>query len=167
MRMKGIKDILLYFGSLSAIAVALGAPGAVAQNVRVFTCQDVGVGSPEPLGDREGHSISVYRGSCRVEGAYAGGVSTDEGIWEWDGPKAVELSGSGIVRKPGSTLAWKETEGKLMLTMTDGKVTGWTSSGRGVNTLATGDWAKLAGKGYTWTAKSVGPSQYTIEAKDE
>jgi hypothetical protein len=50
-------------------------------------------------------------------------------------------------RKPGSTLACKETEGKLTLTMTDGKVTGWTGSGRGVNTLATGDWGKLAGKG--------------------
>jgi hypothetical protein len=165
--MKGNKHLLLYFGSLSLMALALGAPGAAAQNLRVFTCQDVGVGAPEPLGDREGHSISIYRGSCRVEGAYAGGVSTDEGIWEWDGPKAVELSGSGIVRKPGSTLAWRETEGKITLTMTDGKVTGWTSSGRGVNTLATGDWAKLAGKGYTWTAKPTGPSQYTVEAKDE
>ena len=39
--------------------------------------------------------------------------------------------------------------------MTDGKVTGWTGSGRGVNTLATGDWAKLAGKGYTWTGRSA------------
>jgi hypothetical protein len=67
----------------------------------------------------------------------------------------------------GLYLAWKETEGNLALTMADGKVTGWTSSGRGINTLATGDWAKLAGKGYAWTAKSIGPSQYTVEAKDK
>ena len=89
-------------------------------------------------------------------------------IWEWDGAKAVELSNVGVVRKPGSILAWQGSGGKLTLTMTDGKVTGCSGSGRGVNTLATGDWAKLAGKGYTWTAKCVGPaSQYTVEAKDE
>jgi hypothetical protein len=160
---------LVRIGGLAAAVLAFAgfAPSAVAQNVRVLTCQDVGGGPPEPLGDREGHMIRVQQGSCRADGAYAGGVSTDEGIWEWDGSKAVELSGSGIVRKPGSTLAWKETEGNLALTITDGKVTGWTASGRGVNTLATGVWAKLAGKGYTWTAKPTGPSEYTVEARDE
>ena len=152
----------------TVLAFAAFAPSAVAQNLRVFTCQDVSGGPPEPLGDREGHSISVGKGNCHVDGAYAGGVSTDQVIWEWDGAKAVELSGDGIVRKPGSTLAWQGSGGKLTLTMTDGKVTGCSGSGRGVNTLATGDWAKLAGKGYTWTAKCVGPaSQYTVEAKDE
>jgi hypothetical protein len=104
-RILGSRQNLLRFSGLAAVALAFAAfaPSAVAQNVRVFTCQGVGGGPPEPLGDREGHSISVDQGSCRVEGAYAGGVPTDEGIWEWDGPKAVELCGSGIVRKPGST----------------------------------------------------------------
>jgi hypothetical protein len=160
---------LLPISGFAALASAAFAPGTMAQeNIRVFTCQSVGGGSPEPLGDREGHLISVEQGSCRVEGAYVGGVSTDTIIWEWDGAKAVELSNVGVVRKPGSTLAWQGTDGKLTLTMTDGKVTGCSGSGRGVNTLATGDWAKLAGKSYTWTAKCVGPaSQYTVEAKDE
>jgi hypothetical protein len=161
---------LVGIGGLAAAVFAFAgvAPGAIAQNVRVFTCQTVGNDPPEALGDREAHMLSVHQGSCRADGAYAGGVSTEEIIWEWDGPKAIELSGSGIIRKPGSTLAWKDTEGNLALSMTDGKVTGCASSGRGVNTLATGDWAKLAGKGYTWTAKCVGPSsQYTVEAKDE
>ena len=153
----------------AALSFPAFAPSAIAQeNIRVFTCQSVGGGSPEPLGDREGHLISVEQGSCRVEGAYAGGVSTDTIIWEWDGAKAVELSNVGVVRKPGSTLAWQGSGGKLTLTTTDGKVTGCSGSGQGINTLATGDWAKLAGKRYTWTAKCVGPaSQYTVEAKDE
>ena len=85
----------------AALAFAAFAPSVIAQgNIRVFTCQSVGGGSPEPLGDREGHLISVEQGSCRVEGAYAGGVSTDTIIWEWDGAKAVELSNVGVVRKP-------------------------------------------------------------------
>ena len=103
--------------------------------MRVFSCQRSAAAPPEPLGDREGHSISVEQHSCRVEGAYAGGVSTDTIIWEWDGAKAVELSNVGVVRKPGSTLTWKGTEGKLTLTITDGKVTGCTGSGRGVEHL--------------------------------
>ena len=52
----------------AAIAFAAFAPSAVAQeNIIKNTCQDVGVGPPEPLGDREGHSISVAQFSCRVE----------------------------------------------------------------------------------------------------
>jgi hypothetical protein len=162
----------LRFGGLAAAALMSAgvATSAVAlEKTSVWACQDAGGSPPQPLGDREGHSIGMGQNSCRVEsGTYAGGVSTDEGIWEWDGPKATELSGSGIVRKPGSTLAWKETEGETTLTMTDGKVTGWTSSGGGVNTLAIGDWASLAGKRYHWTAKSVGPaSQFTVESTQE
>ena len=73
-------------------------------------------------------------------------------------PESQQISNNGVARKPGATLAWKDAEGKITLTMTDGKVTGWTGSGRGVNALATGDWAPMAGKSYTWTAKSPRPS---------
>ena len=154
----------------AALAFAAFAPGAVAQeNTTVWACQSVGVGSPEPLGDREGHSISVGQYSCRAEsGPLAGGVSTGTAMWEVDGPKATLISNSGVVRKPGATLAFKSTEGKLTATMTDGKMTGWTGSGRGANPLATGAWASRAGKSYTWTTKSVGPTaQFSSEAKPE
>jgi len=155
----------------AALAFAAFAPSAVAQEntTVVWACQFVGIGPPEPLGDREGHSISVGQYSCRAEsGPLAGGVSTGTGIWEWDGPKATLISDSGVVRKPGATSAWKTTEGKLTATMTDGKMTGWTGSGRGTNPLATGDLASMAGKSYTWTTKSVGPTaQFSIETKPE
>jgi hypothetical protein len=166
-----MQNFLRFSGAVaSALAFAISAPSAVAlEKTSVWTCQGVGDSPPEPLGDREGHSIHIGQNSCRVEsGTYVGGVSIEEETWEWDGPKAVELSGSGVVRKPGSTLTWKETEGEMTLTMTDGKVTGWTASGGGVNSLATGDWASLAGKRYHWTAKSVGPgSQFSVESKQE
>ena len=162
----------LHFSGSAAVALAFAAfaPSAAAQeNTTVWACQDVGVSPPVPLGDREGHSISVGQYSCRAEsGPLAGGVGTGTDIWEWDGPKATLLSDSGVVRKPGATLAWKGTEGKLTHTKTDGKVTGWTASGRLTNLLATGGWASMAGKSYTWTAKSVGPaSQFSVESKPE
>ena len=38
---------------------------------------------------------------------------------------------SGVFRKPGAIMTDELTEGKLALTMTDGKVTGFTASGKG------------------------------------
>ena len=166
-----MQNFLRFSGSAAAaLAFAAFAPSAVAQeNTTVWACQFIGGGPPEALGDREGHSISVGQYSCRAEmGPWAGSVGTGTNIYEWDGPKAVELADSGVARKPGATLAWKGTEGKVTLTMTDGKVTGWTGSGRGANLLATGGWASKAGASFTWTAKSVGPaSQFSIEATNE
>jgi hypothetical protein len=154
----------------AALAVAAFAPSAVAQeNTTVWACQSVGSRSLEPLGDREGHSISVGQYSCRAEsGPFAGGVATGMSIYEWDDPKATLISDSGVVRKPGATFVWKTTDGKLALTMTDGKMTGWTGSGRSTIALATGAWASMAGKSFTSTAKSVGlTAQYSIETKFE
>src|SRR5271166_6822065 len=151
----------------AVIALSATAPSVVAQeNTDTLTCQDVGVGPPEPLGDRKDHGISVGEYSCRVDsGPMSGGVSTGTDILEWDGTNAVLLSDSGVIRKPGSTLVYRGTEGKLALTMADGKVTGLTASLKGQQQLATGSAASLAGKPYTLTSKSTGPSQWTVETK--
>ena len=155
----------------AALAFAAFAPSAVAQENTswIYTCQGVGASQPEPLGDKEGHSISVGEYSCRAgPGPQAGGVMTGVDSWEWNGPNAVMLFSNGVVRKPGATVVYKNTEAKLTLTMTDGKVTGWTAAGGGVDMLATGDWASMAGKRYHWTAKSVGPgSQFTVKSTNE
>ena len=153
----------------AVIALSATAPSAVAQeNTATATCQAIGWGNgpPEPLGDREGHGISVGQYSCRVDsGPMSGGVLTGTIIWEWDGTNAVLLSESGVVRKPGSTLVYRGTEGKLALTMAEGKVTGFTASLKGQNQLATGSAASMAGKPYTLTAKPTGPGQWTVEQK--
>jgi hypothetical protein len=95
------------------------------------------------------------------------GILTGTYIWEWDGPNATLVSEHGVIRKPGATLVYVESHGKLALTMADGKVTGWTASARGTNVLATGSAASIAGKSYTTTAKPSGPGQFTFEAKTE
>ncbi len=159
------------FSGIAAAVLALGAfeLRAVAQeDTTAWTCQDIGAIQPEPLGDREGHSVVVAEFSCRLEsGPLAGGVATGTAIWEGDGPKLAMLAGSGVIRKPGSTVVWNAAEAKLELAMADGKVTGWTVSGRGIYPLATGGWASMAGKPFTWTGKTIGPAQYSFETKSE
>ena len=79
----------------AAIALLAVASSAVAQeNHFKVTCQDVGAsGAREPVGDREGHAISVSQESCRIEsGPWSGAVLTDTDTWEWEGTNAVVVS---------------------------------------------------------------------------
>ena len=81
---------------------------------RFCSLPDVGHPVQEPLGDREGHAIEVAQYSCRVEsGAWVRGVMTGTVTWEWDGPKATMLSGFGVTRGPGGTVAYKGSEGEI------------------------------------------------------
>ena len=164
-----MKTALFAAGIATAIAFAAFAPSAVAQDTTsTGTCQGVGAnGAPEPLGDREGHGISITQVSCHVDsGPMKDGILTGTDIWEWDGPNATLISSSGIIRKPGATLVFLETQGKLTLTMADGKVTGWAATAKGTNAVATGSAASMAGKSYTVTSKPTGPGQFTFEAKE-
>jgi hypothetical protein len=79
----------------------------------------------------------------------AGGLVTGQDIWEWVKTNATLVSISGVVSKPGAIAVYQITEGKLALTMTDGKVTGVTGSGKGHWPVASGSAASLAGKSFT------------------
>jgi hypothetical protein len=144
-----------------------GVPANAQDNTTISSCQDSGIGQGffAPLGDREGHSLSVANDSCRAEsGPMAGGVFNIVTVWEWDGPKAVLLTQSGVISKPGATAVLNGIDGNVVLTMTDGKVTGWTSTGRHLVVMATGDWASLKGKTIAFKAKPTGPgSQYECD----
>ncbi len=164
-----MQNFLRFGGSVAAaLAFAAFAPSAMAQEITyTWTCQDVGANPPEALGDREGHSISVNAVSCHSKSeAMSGALLTGTYIWEWNGPNAVLLSATGVIRKPGATMVYQETGGSIALTMTDGKVTGFTASGKGYEKLATGSLAALAGTPYTWTVKPAGPGQSTVEVKN-
>jgi len=152
-------------GIAAAIAFAASMPGAVAQEISKSICQLVGgSGALEPLGDREGHAIEVATETCRVEGgAMDGGLVTGQSIWEWDKTNAKMLSIAGVVRKPGATVAYEITEGKLALTIADGKVTGFTASGKGRWSMAAGSAASMAGKTFTYKARPTGAGQWETE----
>jgi hypothetical protein len=162
-------DVPRTFGGVATAAMTLlaAAPSALAQG-KTFTehwvCQDVGGPMLEPLGDREGHSIEVTPYSCRVEtGPMTGGVATGTNILEWEKTNATMISGAGVARKPGSTFVYKLTDGKLTITITDGKVTGGSAEGHYKVMVGTGDAAPAQGRTTTWVVKVVGPGQFTVD----
>jgi hypothetical protein len=163
-----------YLLKLSSIAIASAAvvafaPSAVAKDISKAVCQAVGAsGQPEPLGDREGHGISVTTESCRVEGgAMDGGLMTGQVIWEWDKTNGTLVSVSGVVRKPGATVAYQATEGTLALTIADGKVTGFTGTVKGHWPIATGSAASMAGKTVIVRVKSTGAEQWELDIAEQ
>jgi len=141
-----------------------GAAQAQSATVSKSTCVVTGGTLLEPLGDREGHFIQVSAGTCSVEGGqFNGGVMTQNSIWESDGPKATLTSGNGVVRAPGGLAVYQTIGGTRTLIIKDGKVAGWTASGRVAYPVATGSYASVAGKTFAWTARLTGPNQYIIE----
>ncbi len=158
-------SLLKASGLATAVAFAAFATGAVAQEVTFKSnCSIAGDATPEPLGDRDGHAISVTENICLAQsGPFAGGVFTGTLIWEWDKTNGVLVSGGGVARKPGATAVVQFTEGKFELTMADGKVTGGAGSGKGRWPIATGSAASLAGKTFTWTSKATGPATFVTE----
>ena len=148
----------------AAIAIAARPLVAVAQEVMKFSCQAVGSMAPEPLGDHEGHSITVVTASCRTAGGVLdGALTTAQEIWEWDGPNGKMLLESGVIRKPGALATFELTDGQIALTMADGKVTGFTASGKGRWPTATGAAASLAGKSGSFKSWPTGAGQWEAD----
>ena len=132
------------------------------------TCQDVGMSGREVLGDREGHAVTVGQYSCKNDGGITdGSLMSGMVIWEWDKTSAVMQGGNGVIRKAGAFAVYQNAEGKVSLTVVDGKVTGLTGTSKGVYKMATGGMASLAGKSFTSTFKSIGGGQFVIEQSIE
>lgn len=158
----------------AGVAVSLLLAGLIAAPVNVLAqtpgqsrmhCLSIGNSSPEALGDRPGHAISVTEMTCRVEGGpLDGGVMTGTQVYEWDGANGVGKAGFGVTRSPGGKIVYVNTQMTNTLTMTDGKVTGFVVSGRGHYPVATGTAQAFAGKTYSFTTKSTGPGQFVIES---
>ena len=149
-------------------ALAVATPGAIAEeNTYTFTCQGFGSGAHEPLGDREGHA-PPYRITVVTR---IWPVRRRRRVWHehlgMGQDKRCLGHGQYISRKPGSIAVYAASEGKLALTVTDAKVTGFTASGRGTLRLVTGSAASLAGKSVTWTAKTSEPGRFKVEFKVE
>ncbi len=150
----------------AALALTTLSTSALAQAAMTFkaTCQNVGVAPQEPLGDREGHAISVSQYSCRNEGGILdGAIATGMNIYEWDKGVGETISANGVIRKPGAIAVYETSEQKTTLIMVDGKVTGFTGSSKGVYKLATGSLAPLSGKSYTFTYRSIPGGQFTVD----
>jgi hypothetical protein len=161
------EDHMKYLLGGTALLLLVFSSAAMADNV--FNCQDVGLTTPEPIGDQDGHVLVVDNFSCRVEGGpMAGGVMTGTVTWDMTKGKGTLISGTGAIRKPGSLVIYKDGEGTLNLTINDkGQVTGGSGSGTATWVFATGDAVPLKGKVMNWTSKGTGPGQFSVEEKTD
>ena len=154
---------------VGALAAALVMQGAVVkasaqQNVDAFSCRYVEAPTAEPIGDEEGHGISVRDYSCEVtQGPLSGGVLTARAVWETDKSGGRLLLGGGVIRKPGAMAIVQLSDGKLEYVTTDGAVTEVRTSGSGAYLLASGAAASLSGKTFTYATKTTAPGQFYFE----
>ena len=131
----------------------------------VWNCQDVGVPTVDPVGDAEGHVVQWSNFSCRVDaGTLKGGIMNGTIVWDVNKGVGTLISGSGVVRKPGSLAIYNNGEGTLNLSMNDkGQPTGFTAKGTATWVEATGDAAAMKGKTRNWVAKAIGPGTFSVE----
>ena len=127
-------------------------------------CQSVDESPAQPIGDREGHMMAIYNVTCRVvEGQPVGGESSGKVIIEWDKTHAALIAGGGVMRSPGSIAVFQNIEENGDVTIADGKVAGYASSGRGKVIWAAGAAASAVGKSYSYPTKSTGPGESVVE----
>jgi hypothetical protein len=158
----------LAFASCAILVASMGSETVFAQatatSARV-TCNNIGGSAPEPVGDRDGHTLQVAEASCTVQGGpLDGAVLTQNTLWEYDKGVGNMISSHGVYRKPGAMAIYVNSAGTINLVMTEGKVTGWTASGKGRYAMASGSAVSLSGKTYSWTARPTGPRSYVVEA---
>lgn len=152
------------------LLVGMGMPTAAsAQALAVkVQCTNHGPTAPEPTGEAEGHSLVAAQATCLVQGGpMDGAIETQQLLWRFEKGTGTLLSGHAVTRKPGAFGAAQVTQGTQVFQMADGRVTGWTATGRGRHTLAVGAAASLAGRSFIWTAAPTGPRSYTIQLNYE
>lgn len=158
-----------FHATLAALCMAAtsGPVGAQSVTVRV-QCTNHGPNLIEPLADREGQSLQAAEATCVVQGGpMDGGVETQHILWHYNKASGQVLSGHAVARKPGALGTSTITQGALSFQMVDGKVTGWTASGKGRQTLAAGTGSALGGKSFGWTASPTGPRSYVVQVTYE
>ena len=148
-------------GIVAAVAFMAGAPSVRAEDVARNKCQPIGPNGFQKLSDHPDHGLDIVTASCRVAtGPIDGGAITAQYFWEWDKNVATLIYGGGVVRKGDAILVYQYTAGTITLDMTDGKITGHASSGKGRWAIATGAAASLAGKTFTWKSESTPTGDY-------
>jgi hypothetical protein len=158
------RPLSLYAGGLSMIALALAAPGAIADEAAgLWTCQVISDSHDDPIGD--GHALDTISYSCRIEGGpLNGGMVNGTEIAEWTGGKYARIAAMGVVRKPGAIAIYSGGSASSTPTMENGKVTGWVGVGKDDYVFGSGDWAFLAGKSSSFTCRNAAAG-FTCEVR--
>ena len=154
----------------AAAAMQVAVLDAKAQeDLDAFSCRYVEAPTAEPIGDEEGHGISVRDYSCNVtQGPLSGGVLTARAVWEIDKSGGRLLLGGAVIRTPGAIAVLQLSDGKLeYVAAANGEVTEVRTSGRGAYLLASGAAASLSGRTFTYTTKTTAPSEFYFEDRRE
>jgi hypothetical protein len=150
-----------------ALVSLVGAGVAYADTIGRYECSVVGIGSPEPLGDRAGHGLMSYQFSCYgVDGILKGAVYSAVHVSEWDGRQGTFLLAGGVHRVAGGFAVTQMTEGTATVILKDGKPAGATGSGKALFKLGSGTLAALSGKAAKFTSKSTGANRFELEFAD-
>lgn len=151
----------------SALVSSMAAGSAYADTIGRYECSIVGVGSPEPVGDRPGHGLLNYQFSCYgIDGLLKGAVYSAIHVSEWDGPSGTFLLAGGVHRAAGGFAVTQMLEGTGAITMTDGKPAGSASSGKAMFKLGSGSLAALSGKVVKFTTRTTGTNRFELEFAD-
>ena len=151
-----------------SVLALVGATGmAHSELIGRYECSIVGIGTPEPLGDRAGHGLLSYQFSCYgVDGLLKGAVYSATHVSEWDGPQGTFLLAGGVHRIAGGFAVTEMTEGTASVTMKDGKPAGVTGSGKAIFKLGSGSLATLSGKAANFTTRVTGLNRFELEFAD-
>lgn len=154
----------------TAIATTLAALAAIlpsaafsqAPTLRTV-CTNHGPNVVEPIPDREGQSLLAAEATCVIQGGpMDGAVESQSNLWHYDKGSGTLLAGHAVARRPGQIAAAMTTSGTLTFQMTEGRVTGWSATGKGRYLLGTAAAASLAGRSFSWTATPTGPRSYVV-----
>jgi len=151
----------------SALVSMVATGSAYSDTIGRYECSIVGIGSPEPLGDRAGHGLLSYQFSCYgIDGLLKGAVYSAVHVSEWDGPQGNFLLAGGVHRVAGGFAVTQMTEGTGSVSTKDGKPAGVTASGKAVFKLGSGSLAALSGKAASFTSKVTGANRFELEFAD-
>jgi hypothetical protein len=165
------RNFSIKVAAVAALAASMMQTAVLKADAQVitasWTCQDVGNGSMEPLG-QEGRSFGVFDYVClATSGPANGGLDTGRTVVVFDKSGGTLVTGTGVIRKPDAMAVYLMTDEKMEFVVSDGKVIGITATGHGRYVMAVGSAASLSGKSFTITQKTTAPHQFSIEEKVE
>jgi hypothetical protein len=149
---------------LGVLLFALSAGVSGQQIVFKGNCMTIGVSPPEQLTGAQGQSVSVGNYTCQmVGGPLDGGIVTGTSIWHYEKGVGKGMSGAGVTRRPDAQAVWDQSEATMNLHVAEGRVTGYSGTGKGQFKLATGAASALNGRLYKFNFRSTGPGSFEVE----
>jgi hypothetical protein len=152
----------LFTSTAVAVLAFMVVGTANADPVGKFECSQIGVPSQTPIGDKEGHVISVADYACfGVEGVIKDAVYTGRSAVEMNGTEGKYILAGGVFRAKDGVAAVQLIEGTWAGTMKDGKLTWVKSTGKAEAKLAAGSLSSL--KQFKWDAHPTGYNRFAVE----